>query len=167
MLWDVVQENAYPGYGFFMESTAANPQGFTTIGERWTRGSSKNHMILAQIEEWFHESLAGIRQAESSLQYREIVIKPRLVGDLTYARGSYRSPQGLIRSEWTLDDGRFELTVEIPPNTSAEVWVPGVDERPPERARFLRTEDGHAVYGVASGSYLFRSEPAAQRRTPS
>ncbi len=157
VLWDVVQEDAYPGYGHFMESTAANPQGFTTIGERWTRGSSKNHMILAQIEEWFHESLAGIRQAESSLQYREIVIKPRLVGDLTFARGSYRSPQGLIRSEWTLDDGRFELTVEIPPNTSAEVWVPGVDERPPERARFLRTEDGHAVYGLASGSYLFRS----------
>jgi hypothetical protein len=37
-------------------------------------------MILAQIEEWFHESLAGIREAGGSTQYRELVIKPRRSG---------------------------------------------------------------------------------------
>jgi alpha-L-rhamnosidase len=160
LLWQVVQEDAYPSYGHFMAPTAANPQGFTTIGERWTRGSSKNHMILAQIEEWFHEGLAGIRKAEGSLQYREIVIKPRPVGDLTFARGSYRSPQGLIRSEWIKEDDRFELTVEIPPNTSAEVWVPRVYENevpPPERATFLGIEGSYAVYQVGSGIYTFAS----------
>jgi hypothetical protein len=50
--------------------------------------------------------------------------------------------------------------VEIPANTSAEVWVPQVhedEEPPPRRARFLRTEDGHAVYRVASGVYTFAS----------
>jgi alpha-L-rhamnosidase len=160
LLWDVLQEDTYPGLGFFMESTAANPGGFTTVGERWTRESSKNHMILAQIEEWFHEGLAGIRQAEGSLQYREIVIKPRLVGDLTSAKGSYRSPQGLIRSEWMKEKHRFEMTVEIPANTSAEVWEPRVfarEEPPPRRAKFLRVEDGYAVYQVRSGVYTFAS----------
>lgn len=160
VLWDVLQEDAYPGYGHFMESTAANPGGFTTIGERWTRGSSKNHMILAQIEEWFHEGLAGIREADGSRQYRSIVIKPRLVGDLTSAKGSYRSPQGLIRSEWIKRNHRFDMKVEIPANTAAEVWVPRVFAREapaPRRARFLRAEDGYAVYQVGSGVYNFAS----------
>ena len=42
----------------------------TTMGERWNRGDSKNHMILAQIEEWFHTGLAGIRAADGSTAYR-------------------------------------------------------------------------------------------------
>jgi alpha-L-rhamnosidase len=54
----------------------------TTMGERWTRGDSKNHMILAQIEEWFHASLAGIRPAGGAAAYRELVFQPKLVGDL-------------------------------------------------------------------------------------
>jgi alpha-L-rhamnosidase len=165
VLWNVLQEDAYPSYGHFMESTPANPNGFTTVGERWTRGSSKNHMILAQIEEWFHEGLAGIRQADGSLQYREIVIKPRLVGDLTSAKGSYRSPQGLIRSEWIKRNHRFDMKVEVPANTSAEIWVPRVFAREapaPRRARFLRAEDGYAVYQVGSGVYTFASAGPAR-----
>jgi alpha-L-rhamnosidase len=160
VLWDVLQEDEYPSYGYFMESTPANPDGFTTIGERWTRGSSKNHMILAQIEEWFHEGIAGIREADGSVQYRELVIKPRMVGDLTFAEGSYISPQGLIRSEWEKKNARFDFEVEIPANTSAEVWVPHVfknEVSTPKRAEFLRNEDGYSVYRVGSGVYTFAS----------
>jgi alpha-L-rhamnosidase len=117
-------------------------------------------MILAQVEEWFHEGLAGIREAEGSRQHRELVIKPRLVGDITLVKGSYRSPQGLIRSEWRKQRARFAFEVEIPANTSAEVWVPMVfanEVATPERAEFLRTEDGYAVYQVGSGVYNFAS----------
>ncbi|MGH3926400.1 MAG: alpha-L-rhamnosidase C-terminal domain-containing protein, partial [Pseudonocardiaceae bacterium] len=160
VLWDVLQQDAQPSYGFFLEPTATNPDGFTTIGEQWNRGASRNHMILAQIEEWFHEGLAGIREAKGSTQYRDVVIKPELVGDLTSVQGSYRSPQGLIRSEWVLDVDRFDLTVEIPANTSAEVWVPRVyknEVSTPRRAEFLRIEDGYTVYRVGSGVYTFAS----------
>ena len=55
VLWDLLQEDDQPSYGYFMAvRPPANPGGMTTIGERWNRGDSKNHMILAQIEEWFH-----------------------------------------------------------------------------------------------------------------
>jgi alpha-L-rhamnosidase len=161
VIWDVLQEDEYPSYGYFMEPTAANPNGFTTIGERWTRGSSKNHMILAQIEEWFHEGIAGIREAEGSQQYRELVIKPAVVGDLTSAEGTYMSPQGLIRSEWRMNSARFHMTVEIPANTTAEVWVPygdGTTLSTPERAELLRTETGYAVYEVGSGTFNFATK---------
>ena len=45
-------------------------------GGAWNRGDSKNHMILAQIEEWFHTGLAGIREGEGSIAYRTLVIQP-------------------------------------------------------------------------------------------
>jgi alpha-L-rhamnosidase len=156
VLWDLLQQDAQPGYGFFLQPTPTNPDGFTTVGEQWNRGASRNHMILAQIEEWFHEGLAGIREAEGSLQYRELEIKPAVVGDLSSVDGSYRSPQGLIRSEWDREAKQFSLLVEIPANTSAEVWVPRLFERQirtPERTTFLRSEAGHDVYRVGSGVY--------------
>ncbi|MGP4103577.1 family 78 glycoside hydrolase catalytic domain [Nonomuraea sp. KM90] len=160
VLWDLLQENDQPGYGFFMESTTANPGGMTTIGERWNRGDSKNHMILAQIEEWFHTGLAGIRAADDSIAYRELVIHPKPVGDLTFVKGSYETPQGTVRSEWTRSERRFTLTVDVPANTTAEIWVPAKDRRlvtAPHRATFLRMDGGHAVYGVDSGSFTFRA----------
>ena len=158
VIWDALQSDTQPSYGFFLQPTATNPDGFTTIGEQWDRGSSRNHMILAQVEEWFHEGLAGIREAEGSTQYRDVVIKPSVIGDLTSVAGSYQSPQGLIRSEWIKDVDRFDLTVEIPANTTAEVWVPKVyknDVSVPLRATFLRNEEGYVVYQVGSGVYTF------------
>ena len=59
VLWDLVQQDSYPSYGHFVESTPRNPEGFTTIGERWDRGSSSNHMILVQVEEWLQGGVAG------------------------------------------------------------------------------------------------------------
>lgn len=152
VLWDLLQPNDQPSYGFFMESTTANPGGMTTIGEQWNRGSSKNHMILAQIEEWFHTGLVGIRTADS---YRRLVIQPKLVGDLTFAKGSYTTPHGVARSAWTKTGAAVRLTVEIPANTTAEVWVPGRPATTPQRATFLRTEGTYAVYGVPSGTFTF------------
>jgi alpha-L-rhamnosidase len=158
VLWDLIQEDEQPGYGYFMEPTVANPGGMTTMGERWNRGDSKNHMILAQIEEWFHAGLAGIRAADGSVAYRELVVQPKVVGDLTFVKGHYTTPQGTARSEWQRDGGRLRLTVTVPPNTTAEVYVPTLGGRvtgTPRRARLLRTEGGYAVHQVPSGTYTF------------
>jgi alpha-L-rhamnosidase len=164
VLWDVLQEDTYPGYGYFLESTPANPGGMTTIGERWTRGDSKNHMILAQIEEWFQTGIAGIQEPDTSVAYDALLIKPQPVGDLTSASGSYLTPKGEATTSWTLnDEGRFMLEVGIPANTSAEVWVPTEGSRglwASPRATFERMEDGYAVYSVASGAFRFMSNTA-------
>nr|MDT0661946.1 family 78 glycoside hydrolase catalytic domain [Micromonospora sp. DSM 115978] len=158
VLWEVLQGNDQPSYGYFMESTVANPNGMTTMGERWNRGDSKNHMILAQIEEWFHSGLAGIRAADGSVAYRDLVIQPKVVGDLRFVKGHYETPSGVVRSEWTKRDGWFKLEVTVPTNTSAEVWVPtkgGRVAHRPQRAEFLRVDGDYTVYRVPSGSFSF------------
>ena len=158
VLWDLIQEDDQPSYGYFMESTVANPGGMTTMGERWNRGDSKNHMILAQIEEWFHAGLAGIRAAEGTTAYRELVVQPKVVGDLTFVKGHYTTPQGTARSEWKREGNRLRLTVTVPPNTTALIQVPTLGGRvtgTPRRAKFLRTAGGYAEFQVPSGTYTF------------
>ncbi|MDX2702089.1 family 78 glycoside hydrolase catalytic domain [Streptomyces sp. PA03-6a] len=158
VLWDALQEDTRPSYGFFMAPTTANPQGLTTHPEQWDMGNSKNHMILLQIEEWFHSGLAGIRQARGTAGYRYLVIDPRIVGDLTHVEGSYQTPQGQVASEWTLKRGTFRLKVDVPPNTTAEVRVPKGGRTPhdvPKGATFRRIEGDRAVYHVPSGTYVF------------
>lgn len=120
--------------------------------------SSKNHMILLQIEEWFHSGLAGIRQARGSAGYRNLVIDPRIVGDLAHVEGSYRTPQGPVASKWTLTKGTFRLKVDVPPNTTAEVRLPKGGRTPHEvskGATFRRVEGDRVVYQVPSGTYVF------------
>ena len=56
-----------------LQPTTAHPNGMTTMPERWTLGDSQNHMILLQIEEWFHTGVAGIKQAPDSIAYRKLI----------------------------------------------------------------------------------------------
>ncbi|MEU6375151.1 family 78 glycoside hydrolase catalytic domain [Streptomyces sp. NPDC046909] len=158
VLWDVLQEDTRPSYGYFMQPTTANPGGLTTHPEQWDMGNSKNHMILLQIEEWFHSGLAGIRQPRGGVGYRELVIDPRPVGDLTHVEGAYRTPYGEVSSEWTRKGGVFRLRVEIPPNTTAEIRIPTGGAKPeniPDGAKFERVDGNRAVYRVGSGTYVF------------
>ncbi|MET8080365.1 family 78 glycoside hydrolase catalytic domain [Streptomyces sp. NPDC005303] len=130
VLWDVLQEDTRPSYGYFMAPTTANPHGLTTVPEQWDMGNSKNHMILLQIEEWFHSGLVGIRQARGTAGYRELVIDPRPVGALTHAEGDYRTPYGEVSVRWIRKNGGFRLDVELPPNTTARVLMPAGDRAP-------------------------------------
>ena len=117
-LWEVFKEPTPPSYGYFVQ------QGRTTIPEFWDLGSSQNHMILLQIDEWFSKGLAGLDQAPGSVGFDQIVIKPRLVGDLTHVAGSYETPRGRVASEWTRDAGGVHLTVDVPAGSNAKVYVP-------------------------------------------
>ncbi|HVL38391.1 MAG TPA: alpha-L-rhamnosidase C-terminal domain-containing protein, partial [Fimbriimonadaceae bacterium] len=115
--------------------------GATTIWERWDgwteeKGfqdpgmNSFNHYAYGAIGDWLYRTVAGIDLLEPG--YRRILFRPLPGGDITWARGSLESPYGRIESHWRIEDGRFKWKVVVPPNTSAEAWLPGS-----ERAREL------------------------------
>ena len=170
VLWDVMQEDTRPGYGFMLQPTAAHPEGMTTMPERWTLGDSQNHVILLQIEEWFHTGVAGIKQAPNSIAYRDLIIKPTPVGDLTHAKGHYTTPQGTARSEWRRDaTGITRFDVTVPANTTATVYVPATSAAQTfvatgsGDARYLRYENGYQVYDVAPGDVTFLQGTSSRR----
>ena len=125
-----------PGYGFQLKF------GATTLTEQWDprQGSSWNHFMMGQIDEWFFNSLAGIRTVEGKPGMKEIEIRPRPVGDLTYVRASTQTLYGKVAVDWTREDGVFTLKVTIPVGCTARVFLP--DEKEPKI--------------VESGTYSFK-----------
>ncbi|MHC0446953.1 glycoside hydrolase family 78 protein [Flavobacterium sp. 3-218] len=109
-----------PGYGFQVK------YGVTTLTEQWDprKGNSYNHFMMGQIEEWFYQSLAGIKSDPEKPGFKHFFIQPEVVGDMTFAKADYQSVYGKIVSSWEKKDGKFILNVEIPVNTTATIKLP-------------------------------------------
>ena len=152
--YKVANQEDYPGWGFMLKS------GATTLWETWSYPEnfpSQNHPMFGSVDEWFYRSVLGINGIAAG--FEKIVIKPQPVEGLSSAKGEFRSSRGVIASKWTKSDGRFTLSVSIPPNTKAEVWIPSQsgqvlanDGKPLPQTR---VENGYAIVEVGSGNYSF------------
>ena len=123
VIYDMNSRYDVPGYGYQLA------HGATCLTESWQayREVSNNHCVLGHLMEWLYSGLGGIRQSPGSAGYKEIVIRPQVVGDIHSAAVSFRSPYGLIRSEWSDSPQQYRQRVEIPANTTALVYLPAVD----------------------------------------
>ncbi|NLF69478.1 MAG: family 78 glycoside hydrolase catalytic domain [Candidatus Anammoximicrobium sp.] len=161
LVYPLVSRRTYPSWGYMLD------QGATTIWERWNGDESQNHTSFLSVGAWFVEGLAGIRADPASPGFQHVFVRPAVVGDLTFARASYRSLRGTVASGWQIEDGQFRLTVDVPAGSTATVYVPTQDRTairesggPAEQAqgvRFLRRENRAAVYRVDSGRYTFQT----------
>ncbi len=166
-LCDVLTEHGYvdAAYDLLMQRTCPSwlypvTQGATTVWERWDAirpdGSihpgemlSFNHYAFGAIGAWLYGTVAGIQRDPNVPGWRRIRVQPRPGGGLTHARARLIVPYGTIESAWRVEDGRCSLEAEVPPNTTAEVWLPGRDEGP-----------------IAVGSGRHRWEYHLRERTP-
>jgi len=108
--------------------------GATTVWERWDSmlpdGSinpgemtSFNHYALGAVADWIHRTIGGLNPIEPG--YRRLEIKPRPGGGITHANARHITPYGSAECEWKIENGKFDLKVVIPPNTTALVSLPG------------------------------------------
>lgn len=161
--YHVANQRGFPGWGYMVE------QGATTLWETWAYSDnvySQNHPMFGSISEWFYRSLLGINAAAPG--FEKIIIKPQPAGDLNSASGSYNSIRGKIESNWTRAGEKFQLSVSIPANTTAEVWVPTKNASSVTESGkaipgvgsviFLREENGYAVYKTGGGNYQFEAQ---------
>ncbi len=163
VIFDLNNQSEKPGYGFQLK------KGATSLTEAWDagRGSSQNHFMLGQIEEWFYHDVAGIGCDPAGPGFKKIIIRPQPVGDLAWARAGYDSIRGKITSDWKRTNGKFTLSVTIPANMTATVFIPaasaetmtegGKSAAPSGGVKFLRMENDRAVFEIESGAYTFRS----------
>jgi hypothetical protein len=164
VIFAVNNQSEKPGYGYQLK------QGATSLTEAWNAGrtSSQNHFMLGQINEWFYHDVGGISSDPSGPGFARIIINPQPVGDLTWANTHYDSIHGPISTHWQRNAGEFALQVTIPANTTATVFMPvreggavkesGVRADKSPGVKYLRTEQGRAVYAVDAGEYNFQSE---------
>ncbi|MFC5800502.1 family 78 glycoside hydrolase catalytic domain [Streptomyces formicae] len=158
IVYKIATQTTSPSYGY--QVLAGN----TTLGETWDGGpgQSQNHFMLGAIDAWFTGRLPGIQQRPGSAGYRELLIAPAVVGDLTSASGSYTTPYGTVRTSWKREGTAYRLDATVPAGTTAEIRVPITSGtvHAARDARLVRTQDGVAVYEVGSGTWTFTSTVA-------
>lgn len=163
VIYKMINQDDKPGYGYQLK------KGATSLCEAWdaNNSSSHDHFMLGQITEWFYKDLVGIQPDRTGAGFRKTIINPSPVGDLQWARATYDSIHGPIACGWKRDGDHFTLTVSIPANTTATVFVPassadkvtesGKLAQQSNSVSFLRQEKDRAVFSVESGDYTFVS----------
>ncbi len=154
VIYKMNNRNDVPGYGYQIA------KGATALTESWLAAPivSNNHFMLGHLMEWFYTGLAGIQQTENSIAYKEVMIMPEVVGDVTHAKASFQSPYGLIKSEWAKSATAFNLQLQIPANSTAVVYVPATQGQTVlmnGKKATVVYEDGRAVVKIGSGKYEF------------
>jgi alpha-L-rhamnosidase len=151
--------------------------GATSIWERWdgwtpqkgfqiSRMNSFSHYALGAVSQWMFEDIGGIKSDGPG--FKKIIINPQPGGKLSWAKISYNSIRGLIVSDWKIDGNNFNLSISVPANTTAVVYIPAGDEKdvyegttPAGKAqdvKFLRKQGKFILYEVQSGNYKFTSK---------
>ena len=168
LAYEIATQKTYPGWGYMVS------KGATTIWELWNGDTadpamnSGNHVMqIGDLAVWMYEYLAGIRSDPQRPGFRHILIHPYPAGDLTFVEGSHQSMYGKIATSWKRESGSFSLDVTIPPNTTASVWVPAKDANAVTESgksaaqaagvKFVRAENGGALFEVESGAYRFKA----------
>ncbi len=153
-------------------------KGATTIWERWDGikpdgtfqnpgMNSFNHYAYGAVGDWLYKVVAGINPHPDIPGYKKIIIKPHPGNTMNDVKASHESLYGSIKSEWEISENTFTLMVTIPPNTSAEIFIPskgnkikidGIEstynnilEEPGLDYHYIKINKG-------SGKYIFKAE---------
>jgi alpha-L-rhamnosidase len=159
LAYTITTQTTYPSWGYWFT------QGNGNLYEMWEIDhpiGTQSHPFLGSYDDWFYQHLAGIKPAAPG--YAKLRIKPFVPAGLNHVHAQIDTVRGKVASSWVRSPDGLALRVEIPPNTSAEVAIPassaasvGVIPSRAEQLKFLRYQDGYAVFAVGSGSYVFWS----------
>lgn len=132
--------------------------------ETWNGGQVQMPSLGGPIGAYLYQILGGIRPAEPG--FKKVLIKPAMVGDLTFVNTHHDGPYGRIVSNWRKENGQFILDATIPPNSTATVMLPDGSSRevgsgvhqfaitlpvPPRTGKVLLNDNFNSVSESAAG----------------
>ena len=170
LAYRLLYNDTFPSWGFTIK------HGATSIWERWNGWTPENgfgdpgmnsfaHYSFGAVAQWMFENIGGIQSDGPA--FKNIIIHPQPDNNMTWAKTSYNSIQGLIVSNWSIDNATLTLNVTIPPNTEAIVFVPSNGEniaqdspdmsQITEGVTFVERKADTVVYKITSGTYQFKT----------
>ncbi|REE68104.1 alpha-L-rhamnosidase [Paenibacillus taihuensis] len=158
--YTIATQETYPSWGYCLA------RGATAFWESWEEETrSFDHFFLGTIDDWFYRHLAGIQVGENG--YKTSAIKPYPIEGLNSASATIDTVRGPIGSAWERTADGIRLTVTIPVNASATLYVPklgarkllesGIDVSAVEGVAFAGDDPEYWVLRVGSGTYQFES----------
>ena len=125
LAYDLAVQRTYPSWGYMIDN------GATTLWELWQNKTgpsmnSHNHPMFGSVGAWFYRTLAGIDLGydPDSVGFKNILIMPRPVRDLSHASGSMETLRGPVSVDWRRAAKSFRVEVVIPVGSRAEVVLP-------------------------------------------
>ncbi|MDW8289367.1 MAG: family 78 glycoside hydrolase catalytic domain [Armatimonadota bacterium] len=121
----VASQDTYPSWGYMVR------MGATTIWELWKYEvgpgmNSHNHPAFGLVSGWFYEALAGIQPDASRGDWEHLIVRPHPVGDLRWAQASVDTIRGKVSVRWEKRPDAFLLSVTVPANSEATVYLPKI-----------------------------------------
>ena len=166
LAYTIATQKTYPSWGYMVEN------GATTIWELWHGDkanpsmNSHNHvMMLGDLLVWVFEDLAGIKSHRNYPGFKWLWMKPNPAENLTFVKASYKTPVGVVKSEWQLEDYVFTWKITIPEGAKANILVPApslndIQEkgRPATQVsglQYVRIEENRVNLEIGPGDYVF------------
>jgi alpha-L-rhamnosidase len=156
LIYSMTSQTTYPSWGYMKEN------GATTIWEMWEKdlpGHSLLHSSYLYPGAWYINSVAGIRQDPSSGKgFRKFIVRPPHLKEdqLSWARATFESSAGTIKTDWKREEGKLTLHVTIPPNCVASIDMPGNVWM---KGQLLKKGIGFKGYELPAGVYTLISKP--------
>ncbi len=125
-------------YRPMLEGNQANWESFN-LG----RGIEVNHAWTAYPGYLFLKYICGIQPTSGG--FATFDVRPE-TGGLTFAEGAVPTVKGFITTRWEKStDGRFSLSVNVPANTRATIYIPKLS-----KGNFILTESGKVLWPAQS-----------------
>jgi alpha-L-rhamnosidase len=123
--YELMMKTDFPGYGDLLR------QGLTAMIEGWRDIYEENGWKMGRLQmencggiEWFYRGLGGIEPNESFPGFERFRLRPACVEQLQYAKVTWKSPRGLIRSAWRKTPSEFVWDIEVPTGSRANICLP-------------------------------------------
>lgn len=158
----LLMQDTYPSWLYPIKA-----HGATTIWERWDSMkpdstfqdpgmTSFNHYAYGAIGDWIYRNIGGIDTEEFDGAGYKISKIHIHVGTIKKAKTRFKSPYGLISTDWEVKDKEMFLSIKIPFNTNSKVFIPnGFNEAYIENKKvdeLLRDSEGN-YFILGSGDY--------------
>lgn len=134
---------------------------------------SHNHSMFGTVGAWFFTALGGIQPAEDAVGFDKILLRPQVVGAVTWVKCRYASTRGEVISNRRIEGDEFYWDAIVPPIATAEVRLPSqyasdVRERGQPAAESKggeRAGDSNSdAFRVKSGTHSFSSRSTEERK---
>jgi alpha-L-rhamnosidase len=102
-------------------------RGATTIWETWKESDniySNCHPMFGSVSEWFYRWLGGIRPDQDFPGFKKFIISPSLPDGIAFVNCSYKSPFGIIQSNWEKSKIGVKFEIAVPKTTTALFKIP-------------------------------------------
>lgn len=81
---------------------------------------------FGSISRFLYETVGGLSPLMAG--WKKAMIRPQPGGTVTWARTSHLCPYGLFECRWSIEGDALKVCIKVPPNTTALVVLPGLEE---------------------------------------